>query len=100
MMKAEHTVHPRTKTQAILKSGFVSSESNIDRITVSAYSYDIMPRIDFIPVRGGDNYWHDVPVPWDEYIPLEASNDFFVAKSEQSRERDILAKHGELCIFN
>ena len=99
-VSAEYVVHPRTKTHAILKSSFVNSSNDIDEICVSAYSYDIVPRIDFIPVHGGDGRWHNVPVPWDDYIPLEASNNFFVATSDLAKNKNIVARRNDICIFN
>lgn len=99
-IRPEHIVHPKTKTHAILKSSFVTSEDNADQITVSAYSYDIIPRVDFVPVHGGDGRWHNVPVPWDEYISLEISNSFLVGSSSRAQGRNVLAQCNDLCIFN
>ncbi len=100
MVDSERVVHPNTKTPAILKSSFVRSQNEVDEICVSAYSYDIMPRVDFIPVFGGDGHMHSVPVPWDEYIPLKAENNFFVSVLERAKNRNIVAKHNGVCIFN
>jgi len=83
-----------------LKSSFVGSKNDIDEICISAYSYDIIPRVDFIPVYGGDGRWHSVPVPWDDYIPLEATNNFFVATANLAQSKNILARRNNLCIFN
>lgn len=99
-VSAEYVVHPRTKTHAILKSSFVNSQNDVDEIRISAYSYDIIPRVDFIPVHGGDGRWHNVPVPWDDFIPLEATNSFFVAKSELAQSHNVIAQRNNLCIFN
>lgn len=95
----EHLVHPLTKTQAIMKSAFVGSGEGVDEIRVSAYSYDMVPRLDFIPVHGGDGRWHNVPVPWDEYIPLESTNNLFVATEDLAKDRDVLAQRNDICIF-
>ena len=100
MISVEYVAHPRTKTHAILKSTFVGSKNNVDEICISAYSYDIMPRVDFVPVHGGDGHWHSVPVPWDDYIPLEASNNFFVATDDIAQGQNVVAKRNNLCIFN
>lgn len=99
-MSPENVVHPRTKTNAIIKSTFVNSTNGIDEICVCAYSYDIIPQIDFIPVYGGDGKWHSVPVPWDDYIPLETTNNFFVAPAEIAKNKTIMAQRNNLCIFN
>ena len=99
-VSAEYVVHPKTKTHAILKSSFVNSKNDIDKICICAYSYDIIPRVDFIPVHGGDGRWHNVPVPWDDYIPLEATNNFFVATSDLAQNKNIIAQRNNICIFN
>ena len=91
--------HPSTKTNAILKASFVDSKNGADEITVTAYSYDIKKRVDFIPVFGGDGRMHSVPVPWDDYIPLEARNNCFVSISDGTKE-NIIAKRNNLCLYN
>ena len=96
----QFVVHPQTKTQAILKASFVGHRNGVDEITVTASSYDMIPRVDFIPVLGGDGRMHSVPVPWDDYIPLEAQNNFFVATESLAQDHNLLAKRNELCVFN
>lgn len=95
-----YVVHPDTKTPAILKSSFVRSDGSTDETSVAAYSYDIAQRIDYIPVRGGDGYYHDVPVPWDEYLPLEAFNSLYVTRTDLAGDRNVIASRDGLCIFN
>ncbi len=99
-VSTEYVVHPQTKTPAILKSSFVGTTNDIDEICISAYSYNIVPRIDIIPVRGEDGKWHNVPVPWDDYVPLEQTNHFFVATTDLAQDHHILAQHHSVCIFN
>ena len=96
----EYVVHPDTKTQAILKSSFVNSQNNIDETRITAYSYDIEKRVDIVSVHGGDGRFHDVSVPWDEYIPLEANHNFFVAKADIAQNQNVIARRNDLCIFN
>lgn len=74
-----HLVHPATKTQAILKSAVIRSDESGDTTRITAYSYDIRQRVDVVSVHGGDGHFHDVEVPWDEYIPLEENNSFFIS---------------------
>jgi len=93
-------VHPDTKTQAILKSSFVSSKDNIDRTCITAYSYDIEKRVDIVSVRGGDGHYHDVPVQWDEYLPLEANSEFYITTNEIAGTTPVIARRNGLCIFN
>ena len=99
-MDPEQAVHPLTKTKAILKSSFIKSKGDVDEICISAYSYDIIPRIEFVPVHGGDGNWHDVLVEWDDYIPLETTKHFFVATSDLAQKHNIIAERNNLCIFN
>ncbi len=79
-----HLVHPSTKTQAILKSQLIRSDDTGDTTRITAYSYDIHKRVDVVSVHGGDGYFHDVEVPWDEYIPLEESNLFRISEQPQA----------------
>lgn len=92
-------VHPNTKTQAILKSSFIRSKGNVDETCITAYSYDIEPRVDIVSVRGGDGYYHKVSVPWDEYLPLEEQNNFYIGKCEDKQDSDVFATRNGLCIY-
>lgn len=95
-----YVVHPDTKTTAILKSDFVKASNGIDENRITAYSYDIYNRVDIIPVKGGDGYYHDVHVPWDEYFPLEATNTFYIAGVDRAYDKNVIASRNGLCIFN
>lgn len=94
-----YVVHPDTKTNAILKSSYVGSKDKVDETRITAYSYDIEKRVDVIPVHGGDGFYHNVSVPWDEYIPLEETNHFFIADADVIQNEHVIAKRNNLCIF-
>lgn len=96
----KYVVHPNTKTNAILKSSFVRSNNNIDETCITAYSYDIEKRVDVVSVYGNDGHHHNVPVEWDEYLPLEASNHFYISTNELAKNKSVIARHDGLCIFN
>lgn len=96
---AQYVVHPNTKTHAILKSSFVSTKDNVDENCITAYSYDIEQRVDVVSVRGGDGRYHNVSVPWDEYLPLVEQNNFFIAKRENNIVSNVMATRNGLCIF-
>ncbi len=91
--------HPASKTEAILKSHFVTSRDGADEIAITAHSYAIESRVEVVLVLGGDGHMHGVPVPWDEYIPLEARNTFLVARAEQVGDRKVIARRNGLCIY-
>ena len=95
-----YVVHPDTKTQAILKSSFVSSKDSIDETCITAYSYDIEKRVDIVSMRGGDGHIHNVPVEWDEYLPLEMQNTFYISTNEIAQNQNVIAKRNGLSIFH
>ena len=55
--------------------------------------------VDFVPVYGGDGRYHNVSVPWDEYLPLEQYNNFFVASLNGGTINNPMATGNGLCIF-
>ena len=63
---ADLVVHPNTKTHAIIKSAFLRSQNGTDEARISAYSYDIEGRVDYVSMLGGDGRYHTVAVDWDE----------------------------------
>ena len=96
----KYVVHPSTKTKAILKSSYVGSKDGIDETCITAYSYDIEKRVDIVSVRGGDGHYHNVPVEWDEYLPLEAQNNFFISTNEIAENKSVISSRNGLSIFN
>ena len=97
--ESRYVVHPRTKTPAILKAAFVRSQDRVDETSITAFSYDIEPRVDVVPVLGGDGHIHNVPVEWDDYIPLEICNHFFVSTPDGTQNKKIIASRNGLCIY-
>ena len=100
MVDYKYIVHANTKTQAIIKSSYIGSKDGVDETCITAYSYDIKPRVDIVSVKGGDGKFHDVSVPWDEYIPLEARKNFYVSAVNMAQSDKIMANRDGLCIFN
>jgi len=94
-----HMVHPRTKTNAILKASFVGSRGKTDETCITAYSYDIAKRVAVVSVFGGDGRFHDVRVPWDEYLPLEAENHFYITEADEAKNKTVFARRNGLCIY-
>ena len=99
LMNPTVAAHPATKTQAILKSDFIRARSGVDEVRVTAFSYDVAKRLDFVPTMGGDGRIHAVPVPWDEYVPLVASNTFFVTDVEKAENKSVMARRGGVCVY-
>lgn len=80
--------HEATATRAILNTSLIGKDKDGDRVAVTALSFAREPRMDFVPVLGGDGRLHSVPVPWDEYIPLEWTRTMLVGSAPAS-EREI-----------
>ncbi len=62
--------HNSTSTDVILNSRRISSEGKADVFEITAHSYEAVERCTYVSVFGGDGYYHDVPVYWNEYIPI------------------------------
>lgn len=95
----KYVVHPATKTSAILKSKFVGSANDIDETCITAYSYDIKKRVDIVSVYGGDGRYHNVPVEWDEFLPLQAKHNFYICANEIAGNKAVIARYNGLSIF-
>jgi len=89
-----------TKTEAILKSAFIRSDGDADEIRITAYSYDIEKRVDIVSVYGGDGHYHDVPVEWDLYLPLEEESSFSICANGKAENETVMARRDGLCICN
>ncbi len=64
--------HPACVTNCILKTEVSQTKRNGDEavVTVYAHGYRSEQRLTYVPKFGGDGRWHDVPVYWDEYLPV------------------------------
>ncbi len=99
LLDRKYVVHPLTKTPAILKASFTGNNGEADKTRITAYSYDIDKKTDYISVHGGDGYDHMVPVEWDDYLPLSESHEFFVADNKYAAGHDVIGRHGDICIY-
>ena len=77
--------HPATTTDVIIKAGSTQYYKNADVVRMRGYSFVGEPRVAYIPVKGGDGYFHDVPVHWIEYIPLEQESQLVLIRTGLSR---------------
>ena len=102
--------HVDSATQAILKTQFVRAENDSDVVNVTAHSFRAVERCDYVSVFGGDGHWHDVPVYWDEYIPIRARNAMemrelglndaeFAGKKSEKAFADYLDSHVNRCAY-
>ena len=97
--KNSHCIKQDCGTFFILKTFFINSNGDTDETEITAYSYDIEQRTDMVSVKGGDGYYHSVPVQWDDYLPLMEKKNFFISKQESVQNENIMASRKGLCIF-
>lgn len=66
----DHFKHPLCVTDCILKTKKEQTSGDCSTIAVYAYGYRAEKRISYITKWGGDGRMHQVPVYWDEYLPV------------------------------
>ncbi|MGN0846966.1 MAG: MAG1210 family protein [Kiritimatiellia bacterium] len=72
--------HPDCATRNILKTHVVGRADGVTRVAVTAHGYRAVRRVDYESVYGGDGCWHDVPVEWDEYLPVERTREMTLSE--------------------
>ena len=89
--------HPSCITRSILKTRVVQRENGENTIAVTAYGYRGVEQVEHKEAYGGDGKWHDVAVPWTEYLPVQRTSnmclcerstpsDMFKRRAAESRE--------------
>lgn len=61
-------------TDVILKTSLAKKAGSDDIVVVTGHSYKGIPRIEIVPKLGGDGKFHNVPVPWTEYVPVQGED--------------------------
>jgi len=73
------------KTHSILKAKYESKLGKTDKVKIIAYSFDTIEHVDVVSVYGGDGRYHNVPVSWKEYIPIEKHSHMVIQKKNSTR---------------
>lgn len=76
----DHFKHPQCVTDCILKTKKEQTSGDSSSVTVYAYSYRVEQRISYITKWGGDGRTHQVPVYWDEYLPVTGQRRMDIAE--------------------
>ncbi len=87
----EHFKHPSCVTNCILKTKESRKTGNGDNdaiIAVAAYGYRTEPRLTYVKKLGGDGRLHNVPVYWDEYIPVVGTGSIVMEEDNGSDDFD------------
>lgn len=72
-------------TPSILKTTFTGKVGNADNLNIDAYAFDAQKRLTYVSVLGGDGAFHNVPVYWFEYVPVEKQTKMMIENKESSR---------------
>lgn len=92
ILPAKYLVHANSATRAIYKVKYLPSIGAVDNIMIFASSFGIIQRMDLVPRIAGNGRTYNVPVYWDEYIPLECNTEALVFDANGLSE----AKYSEL----
>ena len=81
--------HEACHTQQILKSEERRVNDNSIQCLIHSYGYTSVAHTEYFSKLGGDGYFHNVPVTWYEYIPVEKVTPFvahetFISKQDYS----------------
>lgn len=74
--------HPESITENILKTRVLSRQDGVSTVAVTAHGFRGEDRVDYVSVYGGDGCWHDVPVEWTEYLPVERTRNMTVTEAD------------------
>ncbi len=69
-------------TQCILKTSIHSRKDGISDIRVTAYGFKGVKRVEYVSVFGGDGNFHNVPVEWIEYLPVDRTTRLWVMEQD------------------
>ncbi|MBP5585429.1 MAG: hypothetical protein J6Y92_03635 [Lentisphaeria bacterium] len=80
--------HPQSVTKNILKTTSEPQPDGDTLVSVTAHGFRGVEHTDYISKHGGDGHWHDVPVHWIEYIPVQKTSPFFVRETPEASRRE------------
>ena len=78
--------HPRCVTDCILKTQSKSEADGNTRVTVFAHGYRVEKRVTYVSKWGGDGRTHQVPVYWDEYLPVTGQGCMHMQEDNSSED--------------
>lgn len=84
--------HPSSETDNILKTEVRNVKGDSQEVSVTASGFRSEPRVDYVPMLGGDGKMHQVPVRWRLYIPVRKTTSMIVknmaAVTSETQEQD------------
>lgn len=89
----KHFEHPECVTTCILKTEQQEGDDGDSSvITVYAHGYRAEQRLTYISRYGGDGRWHDVPVYWDEYLPVTGTGEMNISEDNGTQNKPATQK--------
>lgn len=76
----EYFEHKNCITHSILKAENIERNNGISHVAVTAYGFRGIKHTDYISKFGGDGHFHNVPVEWIEYKPVERTSEMIVSE--------------------
>ena len=71
----------------ILKAGKPSKMGKTDVLSITAHSFNKVPRVEYVTRFGGDGCSHSIPVHWDEYIPVSSTSTMSLTNVNATQKR-------------
>ena len=80
-------------TDTILKISGASGSGDVV-LAVTAHAFRAEDRVEYVAKYGGDGKWHQVPVPWQEYLPVSRRSSLAVCAAETTDPQQFAAELG------
>ena len=74
-------------TRSIRKTTYLGSEGGIDKVQVTSYAFKGTPMVEYVTKMGGDGRFHEVPVHWVKYDPIQRTS-FLGIQNYESTQHD------------
>lgn len=81
--------HPDCVTSSILKTEQQMGQDGHSTIKVYAYGYRSEEQLTYVSKWGGDGNLHQVPVYWDEYLPVTGTGYLYMKEDNESKDGSI-----------
>ena len=88
----ENFQHPNCVTPCIMKTSSAAQGDGSTLINVTAYGFRSERRMSYISKYGGDGSWHDVPVEWYEFLPVEGNGRIMMQEDNHQNDTDMSQK--------
>lgn len=94
--------HPNSNTDAILKSSIVMKDGEKDIVTIDAYSFKEIAKVEYVNKMGGDGRMHTIPVHYFEYNELKQSTNMvaqYATNNSQNEANNAIIKQRGLMAY-